>query len=337
MEADARGGQHRRLRLVVGGRIVPGEPREERPHLSLRLGRAAARGEASFKEQPAVATLLQPRLSGVVVGRGLDASEAQALDHRRGHPELRLQSGDDTREAGGRHADHLVGDAAQLQRLADNVRPAAKAPLPQAVAHHEHGVLSLADVLLRQEAASQHGPDPEQVEVVRAHRLAGGERGLASGRQDPAHERVRRHAREDVGSLDDREVVRVGAGEVRQLGARARVDLHQAAGIGHGGAAEQHGVHHAEQRRVEADAERQGEHRHRRESRPTDEQSNPVAKVVDELVHRLLQAPLPDLYAAAPEWFDRVAGAAPRGTRTTSPSPGSARSPASRAAGPPRA
>jgi hypothetical protein len=64
----------------------------------------------------------------------------------------------------GATAHDLVGEPAQLQRLADDVGLAAESPLPEAVAEHEHRVLALAHVLLGQKAAAERGVDAEHVE-----------------------------------------------------------------------------------------------------------------------------------------------------------------------------
>ena len=260
-----------RLRLVVRARVLLPEAREDRLHLRLRLVHGPAVRKPALQEEPAVPSLLDPRRPGVVVGRGLQAAEAETIDHHGRNPELGQEAGDDSREARRRHSHDRVGDAAQHDGLLEDVGPAAEPPLPHPVADYDDRVLPLPDVLFRPEATAERGPDAEDVEVVRADGLTGREHGLAPGRKDPPHEGVPGHPLEGVRPLEDRHVVGVGAGEVREVGTGARVDLHQPLGFGHGGGAEEDGVHHAEQRGVQADAEGQGKDGHRGEARPADE------------------------------------------------------------------
>jgi hypothetical protein len=75
---------------------------------------------------------------------------------------------------------------------------------------------------------------------------------------------------------------------VWEVRADAGVDLHDAVGVGDGGLAQEDGVHHAEQRRVEADPEGQGDNGHGGEAGAADEQPQAVLQVLNELLHRLL-------------------------------------------------
>ncbi len=90
VEADARRGQHAGL---ASCRWWPGSPwrgeRRASPPAACASFDAAARGEPPLHEEPAVAALLEARGAGVVVGRGLHAREAEALDHRRRAPRSR--------------------------------------------------------------------------------------------------------------------------------------------------------------------------------------------------------------------------------------------------------
>ena len=233
MEADARAREHERLQLLLDHREVGAQPRHHRLDLRARLLHRPSVGQASLHEEPAVPAPVDARRAGIVFSLALDALEAQPLDHRRRDPELRLEAGHDAGEPLRADADHGPAGPAHLDRLAEDVGPAAETALPQRVAQHDHRVLSLADVLVLAEAAAERRLQAEHREVVGRDRLAGGERRRAARREDAARERVRHQPpRERVGSVPQRQVVGIRGGEVGEVLVLAGVDLDQTVGIG---------------------------------------------------------------------------------------------------------
>ena len=134
----------------------------------------------------------------------------------------------------------------------------AEAPLPQAVAQHDHRVAQGGLVLVGPEGPSEHRGHAEHVEEVAGHEL--GPDALAV----PPHAEARGLL---VGGQHPREGSRapqldvVGVREADERLARARApDLHEAmGGQGPGQGLEQHRVQPGKQRGVGADADGQGQ------------------------------------------------------------------------------
>jgi hypothetical protein len=269
------------------------QAREDRLHLRARLVDRAAVGQPPLDEQPALAALRDARVARLVlVLRALDAREVQLVDHHQRHPEVGLDTGEGADKVARSHPHDRVGESRDLERRAEHVGAAREAALPEPVAEHQHGVPARGRVLLRQEAAAERGTHAEEVEVVRGDDFPGGERGLARApAQDAACVRVGAEVRERRGRLADREEIGVRAGEVRHLVGEAGVDLDQAVRPLDRGAAEEHGVHHAEQRGVQADPQRQRGDGGGREGRTARELPDAVLQVPDEVLHaHLLEA-----------------------------------------------
>ena len=180
------------------------------------------------------------------------------------------------------HADHDVRAAADRDRAAEHVPIAAKHALPETVAQHQHAAAP-GLVLVGQEAAAQRDRHAEQVEQPAADggalnlaRFAGadhGEQARGVGFHLLEHPGVFPHAHE-VGGRDP-----VVPGAVRIQ----HPDLVQAAGIPERQRLQQHAVHHAEDRAVGADAERERNQRDGGKRRRSPQRPQRVADVLPQL------------------------------------------------------
>ena len=216
----------------LGGRRLEGHPGLEQPeHLQPREGAPVGDDVA-----------LRRRAERARRGRHVDVDAVGIVRHVR------------------HHADDGVRPVVHLEHLADDVRVAAEPGGPVVVAEHEHRLGALVVVGIGEGAADER-PDAEHVEeVVRDH--AGGHPvGLAAPQQIEVH-LVELHQAVQAGELlavvvelldRDAEVLLVGQ-------RRGVADDHQPLAVGVRQRREEHAVHHAEDRRVGADAEAQREH-----------------------------------------------------------------------------
>ena len=129
--------------LFVGFRHAPGN--------QLHFGPRSRKGEAG----------LQPAVNQVVVRMAL-AELVRTEGERR--PKLRVAFR--KKRPGRHHTNDRVRFGVQSDALTDDVRVAAKTPMPEIVTQ-EHNVMVSVNFLLRQEVAAQNRFDTEQREDIR--------------------------------------------------------------------------------------------------------------------------------------------------------------------------
>ena len=178
-----------------------------------------------------------------------------------------------------RHADHLHVIVVHDEMPADDPRVSLESPLPQFVTDHD----AQDDEIARVPGLDERPPErqrrcPQQRQQVVGHPRP----------RDPLHRAIDRKARiaafdrGDVGDqialvprIEDRAGRRVRAGQAR----RDRLDRHDPAGIGVGQRSPEHGVDDAEDRDVDADAERDRQDDDQRVTRRAPEDTTPVPGV----------------------------------------------------------
>jgi hypothetical protein len=185
------------------------------------------------------------------------------------------------------HADHLGRLAVEDDRPPHDPGIAAEALQPEPMAQEQDG-RGVRETVLRGESATDQRLDAQEPEEVPAdaadlelHRLAraGQGRGVVAHGGDLF---------EDPGPLA--QVLDLGRrhGGKGCLPVAADADQRQPLGLAIGQLRQEHAADHAEHRGVDRDAQRQGQHRHRRESGPRAQRPPPVAKVLLEAVHGTL-------------------------------------------------
>ena len=155
------------------------------------------------------------------------------------------------------HAHHRVKVAAQSDLLADRRRIAAKLAHPECVAQHHHGRCA-ENVVLSADHPAQLGPRAQHAVHLRVARN---------------HEE--RHRLRAAGIIEA--LHRAAADQFEGSGLRANVvevwkrfvacECHESIRSGIWQRTQQHGIHHAKNRGIRADAKRQSKNRHRRKSR----------------------------------------------------------------------
>ena len=207
------------------------------------------------------------------------AGVARPLVGRQRFPELRFGR----HLQGPRHdADDFEGAAVEGHRLAEHVAGAAEAPLPQAVGNQHHAVVARRLVRLRIEAPDQRA-NAHHVEEVRRglgalqpFRFLGA--GEIEGRAAEAgHGRKGRALIPPVAVVRPRRDVFLDA-----LLAVVHPHHRDAIGFRVRKRPQQHAVEDAEHRRVDPDAQREGQGRDRREGGGAEKSANRVAAVTDE-------------------------------------------------------
>ena len=189
-------------------------------------------------------------------------------------------------EAGWQHADDRVGIVVEPNAPSEHGRVPPEAPRPEAVGDHRQLRVTGHFVCLREHAANLR-LDAEQREVIRAGEDALDPLGLV----DVSQIRVGRPEPGDL--LKDVRATAVGE-ELRHRHAdvaRARLDVvardaDELAGVTKGERPEQDPIRHAEDRNVGADAERQRQHGHRRESWRAAERADRVPGIEHQARHR---------------------------------------------------
>ena len=177
-----------------------------------------------------------------------------------------------------------MSDAVEKDRLADDPRVAAIAPLPETVAQHDN-VGAARPVLARRESPSECRFDFEDVEHVRGevarHDLLGAF--MAGDVLDAVV--VSREGVEGAGTLFP--VLELRQGETGAVPPVNRVDLpelHELVGMAEGKLPNQIGIHEAEDQAVGGDAERQGRHDDERVARVGAERAERQNHVLSKLV-----------------------------------------------------
>jgi hypothetical protein len=203
---------------------------------------------------------LQPRegLIAEVSERGLVPIEAQ------GHDQWRVFPGDEMKIAG-QHANHFARLAVDQDAPAQDAGIAAKLPAPVAVGQ-EHGIRAAGRIVLAGKPTAEHGRDSEDRQDAisdqeNAHQFGVADAGYIAGV-------VGKHADilEGPVLLAINEIV--GRRRAQFLDIQARGDVpysHQIVGLRIGQRLQQHALEHAENGRIGAHADSQGDERDRGE------------------------------------------------------------------------
>ncbi len=175
-------------------------------------------------------------------------------------------------------ADDREGRAIERHRLADDVRRAAEAPLPETIADdHDRAVLAAsAHVVRLGEGAAENRRHAQHLEETAARHDAVGVVRLAAARQVEAGRAIGEGPVEQLGIARAQLLPqRVGPG--RPLLAGQQLD--EMLGLLDRQGAQHQRVDDREDRRVGADAERQGEDGDRRDHRRRPQRTNRIADV----------------------------------------------------------
>ncbi len=166
----------------------------------LSLGEGDAGLEARVGFDPARAAIFE------LVAAGLED-----VLHGGGHPEVHAPADEGAVKAFGGDADDGVHDAVEALRLADDLRIAAEAPLPQLVTDDGDGMRALPLVFAGKEAAAEHRGNADGVEVVGRDDAAGGALGtIADAERGAGDFTDEERLAEGAASL---EVLEIGPGE----------------------------------------------------------------------------------------------------------------------------
>jgi hypothetical protein len=229
---------------------------------------------------------LEPRRRIVAVvamiGARLVPSSGSPQRARRGILEVGRQD-----ELGRHDADDLVRHAVDLNRPPDHPRVAGVPPLPEAVPEN-HEVRAVRHVLFGREQPSTDRRHTEHRKQVRGHRRRGEALRLSvSGEIDltlaPGSDIAQRPRLPPV-------TIHFAVGHPRLIEGRpAAPDHHGAVGVAPRQRPEQHGVHHAENGGIGADAERQRQHRNAGKTGVAAEGARAEAQVLQKGFHRVVR------------------------------------------------
>jgi hypothetical protein len=125
---------------------------------------------------------------------------------------------------------------------------------------HHHDGWGARLVVFRQKRASERGAQAEDPEVVAGHDFAEGQARPVTARQHCERRAVSDQVVEDRARRLQVQVVGIGTAGISVAVGRVGVDVHEAVGFANRKRPEQYRVDEAEQRRVEADAERERRH-----------------------------------------------------------------------------
>ena len=288
---------------------------QRRPHLARQLLRQRFGDDDRFRRLVGIARGLAPALEAEVVAEPRHlapgvvdaASLAQAAQHRvapavgaRGvGPEWDPQLGPAREVEAGRHHTHDgEGIAVENERLADDLRVAAEAALPQAVAQQGDDVPVLR-FLLGQERAPQQRHPPQQGEEVRRDGGRVQPLGIARAGEGRAERRVGARVLQRLAAGPVVDVGGVGVVEDRDAHLRHRPpEGHDAIRLRERQRPQQHGVHDAEYGGVGPDPERERDERYRGEGRVLTQGPQPVTEVAAEAAK---EARLPIAHDTSPE------------------------------------
>jgi site-specific DNA recombinase len=269
LEYDLWAGPHRAVRTGIRSRDLI----RQNGHCGSGLLAADAWFEAAqdFEPRKAPAARAEQRVD-LPGGRDL------ALHHD-GHVDVRSDARDRAPELGRRDAHNGESAAVQVDRLSHKRGVGSEAPLPQAITQHDHRMGAAGLVFPWKKASAKDRPDPQRSEVVARDEHALNPFGLAGFVQRQSPWRIASQAFEDV-------IAGTVVGEVRvgehgaSAAASAETDDNQPVGFFDRQLPDQHLVHDAENRRVGANANRQGEHGYCRKARGLEQHSRAVAQVL---------------------------------------------------------
>ena len=244
-------------------------------HLLLRLRRPHAGLQPSEHEQPEI----------VVIAQQVALGDEQRFHHQ-GHEQIRANAGLTALKTGGRHANDGVRMLVQIDRLADDVRPSAKMCVPQTVADDGDGCAARAQVFFRRERPPHGGAHAEHVEIVGRREHAPHPLGFSIARQAHRRHVDGRESDETLLTAPQRLQIRIRERKwIRGVAAeRERHDVVRAGQARH--RVQERRVDPAEDCRVRADAERQGQDDDRRIARRLGDHAQRKAQVVPERCHR---------------------------------------------------
>ncbi len=183
------------------------------------------------------------------------------------------------------HADDGDAAAVELNGAADDGRIAGEAALPETVAQDRDRVVSLRTFIVGERAPDQRRDAERREEVGRDVHADDFFRRARSGQVDAVvvERRDPLECRRALAPADEvRRREHVGAARPPRVGFPHH---DQASGIAERQRLEQHRVDDREDRRVRADAQRERQHRDRREARRAQAQTDGVADVLKDVVH----------------------------------------------------
>ena len=229
-------------------------------------GGGVAVPESPLHEQPAESPALQPGGSGrgrsVVHHRGLDVVDP---GHR--HPEPRREDGRrQASEAFRRHADDGVGTTADPERSSNDCRIVAEQVGPQPGRDHHHRDRA-GPVVFRQQRAPLRRRNTQHLKVVARDRLAGQRTGPVTDSDRPYRGNVAQQPGEGSSIAMQVQVVGIRAAVPGEAVHVAGVDVDELLRSIDRQPPQERGVQQREERRVETDADREGDGRHRRQCR----------------------------------------------------------------------
>ena len=168
--------------------------------------------------------------------------------------------------------------------MPDRLEAAVEQPLPERIADDCDAAGNCRAVVVRRQQASGRGRDPEHLEVITRHDLAGhARRTCAGGDREPSRCKAGHAGHRWIAA----EVDEVGVGEVlwRRLGARrATRNPDQRGRMPDRRRLEQEQVHDREDRNVQPNPKRQDRQGREREARIPKEKPDRVPQVVDHVV-----------------------------------------------------
>ncbi len=201
--------------------------------------------------------------------------------HHAGRPDVRMMLHFDPAEARPRDADHLQRLAIHHHGLPERARIGIEAIAPELVAQNRHGMGFRSAIVLLGDQPAERRPHAQKAEVVARHILELGElhsvRALAA-EAALGHAGARRRPIEHIRAPGQVEIQRI---RDKSLPPAARaVEVDELLGMGHRQHAQHQRVYQREDRRVGADAQRQRQHRRRRESRVAQQAAQRVSGVL---------------------------------------------------------
>lgn len=238
----------------------------------------------SASSEPARSGALDPGAPGPEVDGHTRGKRRAGADRQ---PQVRRQAWGQPAEGAGRDADDGEAPAVQAHLATDRLRRGGEDPPPGVVAQHRDRGRVADPIVFRRERAAERRLHAEQPEVVSGHQLGHHQLGAVAAFEGQRVPGVGRGAGEGRRRLVADGLV-VGERHRRvaqEVAGNRAVDVDEAFRLGHGQRPEQKGVHQAEGRAVEADAEGERRGHQDRERRLAPDRSKRVAKVVPPAAH----------------------------------------------------
>ncbi len=185
--------------------------------------------------------------------------------------------------AAGHDAGHLIGFVIEADGLADDGWVPAELALPEGMTQHYDFVFAEL-VFVGAEGAAERGANAQNVEVVGRDAHATQQGWLAGAGQGRGPAALGRHVFENLVLLDPVQIVEGGDAVGAAVGPLLQ-HAHDALGIGVGERVEQDRVDEAEDGRIGADAEGEGEKGDKSEAGALEQSAGGVTQVLQELGH----------------------------------------------------